>query len=356
MTDYLDMIINKTADNAEIIQPRLKSRFESDNKLAENFSDPIMITIEQEKGDEQPAVKGNEIPKNNLSELQPQPEPVLEYRGRLNNVEFDIENVNTHPDAKEMTFQHDSLISPEFEHLEPDHPMPQPTRIEEIPAFPKSPPAKIELDKSQKNLEKNEIITQAVPPLPVNETTGTDAPPLNNPLKKYSEKSEANDKKPKSTILFKPTIKHLGDKNASNIQNRTEIFQKTTIQPDNNNGKNIAKIYNSFSESIPYSLTAPIDTADKNETELRLTENSLPISRSVIKEPKAISSPEWPTLPTRIPSKQSNEKAEPVVNVTIGRIEVKAIAPEDRQRKTAKKPALVMSLSEYLRQRANGER
>ena len=52
--------------------------------------------------------------------------------------------------------------------------------------------------------------------------------------------------------------------------------------------------------------------------------------------------------------KASRVETEPVTNVTIGRIEVRATPREVEQSERKKKPSGVMSLDKYLRQRIQG--
>lgn len=69
--------------------------------------------------------------------------------------------------------------------------------------------------------------------------------------------------------------------------------------------------------------------------------------------------PSWLTemqddLNDRWQAMNAGVKAEPVVNVTIGRVEVKAVQPDSaKQPKARNKPSGVMSLDDYLKQREN---
>lgn len=54
-------------------------------------------------------------------------------------------------------------------------------------------------------------------------------------------------------------------------------------------------------------------------------------------------------------SQQNEAKAEPVINVTIGRVDVRAVPAEtEKNRQTSKKPTGVMTLNEYLKRREGG--
>ena len=81
------------------------------------------------------------------------------------------------------------------------------------------------------------------------------------------------------------------------------------------------------------------------------------LSTPPLQEPKALQVPGWVTdvqtkLSRRMKEIDSKSGTEPVVNVTIGRVEVRAIQNETRrQSKPQKKSTGVMSLNDYLKQR-----
>ena len=59
------------------------------------------------------------------------------------------------------------------------------------------------------------------------------------------------------------------------------------------------------------------------------------------------------SLPPIAPLPPAAATAAPTINVTIGRVEIRAVPPPAQQR-AKPKPATVLSLEDYLRQRAKG--
>jgi hypothetical protein len=59
------------------------------------------------------------------------------------------------------------------------------------------------------------------------------------------------------------------------------------------------------------------------------------------------------SLPPIAPLPPAAATAPPTINVTIGRVEIRAVSPPAQQR-AKPKPATVLSLEDYLRQRAKG--
>jgi hypothetical protein len=62
-----------------------------------------------------------------------------------------------------------------------------------------------------------------------------------------------------------------------------------------------------------------------------------------------------PLIPALAGPERSNSKPEPVINVTIGRIEVRATASQQKQTSKPERRIPVMSLEEYLRHRSGGQ-
>lgn len=91
----------------------------------------------------------------------------------------------------------------------------------------------------------------------------------------------------------------------------------------------------------PMVVPRPATASEPGKSESQkfsLTRAVVPPVRSLLEKPASATKP-----------------PEPIINVTIGRVEVRAVAPRDQQR-AKPKPSAVLSLENYLRQRANGGR
>ena len=81
-----------------------------------------------------------------------------------------------------------------------------------------------------------------------------------------------------------------------------------------------------------------------------------PLSRPLVRRSLAAPIPRAPVLPPRDTSPRSPTTSEPMVRVTIGRIEVRAIMPPQPAKRVAPEAPKALSLEDYLERRHGGRR
>jgi hypothetical protein len=290
MSDYLGNLIARTASPAVAVRPQLPSLFEPVRAARETRSRP---EFEEQDFVEQPPVTGPShklalTPLSISTPRSPTPrEPAPATRETESGPEFEQENFVEQPP---VTGPSDKFA---------------PTRLS-IPTLGSSR-------------------------LREPEQTGPEVSPAKKTLRAGRESEPAL--QPRIFPRSAPTLRE--DKPSNSTKRRSDIIKSPLRDPVASASHEVSALEETW-RSQPTVALKPVTVPNPRDRELP--------ARS---EVQAIASIIRPLLVPPTPKR----RPEPTINVTIGRVEIRAVPPPPQQQ-AKPKPATVLSLEEYLRQRA----